>query len=87
MQGKGDKGQKGRYIFTPLHTSGVAWRGFYICDFTGREHTQEKKKKQAQRKIKKMNVSVFYCIDHRQSGQLYLKFKRALHSTPEDKSK
>lgn len=29
---------------------------------------------------------MFYCIDHRQSGQLYLKFKKALHSTPEDKS-
>lgn len=54
MQGKGDKGQKGRYIFTPLHTSSVAWRGFYICDSTGREHThKKKKKKQAQRKIKK----------------------------------
>lgn len=52
IQGKGDKGQKGRYIFTPFHTSTEACRGFYICDSTGREHTHTHKKKKREKKHK-----------------------------------
>lgn len=75
MQGKGDKGQKGRYIFTPppyLRCSLKRLLRLWVHR-TG-THAQGKKKKQAQIKIKK------------RSGQLYLKIQRALHSTPEDKT-
>lgn len=66
------KGQKGRLMFTPFHTSTEAWRGFCFCDPTGREHTQEKKKggEEVKRQV------MFYCIDHRAFGQLYVNFMK-----------